>query len=197
MNYLIVDPINFKIKKEAKYDYDQSVDRFIFHEGKYVAKNQIDKPIIFNMKLSIKETLAFDNVINNSSCLLVNQKIIDILIKLVPEEVQFFDAEIRCKDGVLSNYKLVNITQAVKGIDHDRSMYNWIGDKADGIISLKRLVLKNDCMNGYKIARLEEFTGHTLATEDLKKAFEDARVTGLRFVTPEYYYASIYPRYAE
>ena len=149
------------------------------------------------VKLTTKAALSFDNIINDSSCLVVNEKIVDILMKVAPEEVQFFDTEIRCNDGVITNYKLINVTQTVPGINHEQSIYNWVGDKSDGIISLKRLVLKKNCMNGYKVARLEEFTGHALASEDLKQVFEAAGVTGLKFVIPEDYYTDIYPGYAE
>lgn len=197
MIYLIEDPLDFKWKQEAKYNHDLSFDRFVFRKGNFVPRVQINKPIIFDMKITMQDALKFDQLINDSSCLLVNQKIIDILMKLVPEEVQFFDTEIRCKDGVLANYKLVNIAQTIEGIDHEKSIYNWIGDEADGIISLKRLVLKRESMNGYKIARLQEARGHILANEEIKQAFEAARVTGLRFVTPEDYYAATYPNYAQ
>ncbi|MES2204908.1 MAG: DUF1629 domain-containing protein [Pseudomonadota bacterium] len=197
MIYLIENPTDYKFKQRATYDHDSSVDMFIFWKGKYISRNQVDKTILFNLKITMQEVLNFDEIINDSNCLLASKKVVSILSKLVPEEVQFFDAKIKCKDGILTDYKLINITQTVQGIDYEKSIYNWIGDQADGIISLKRLVLKNDCMNGYKIARLEEFHGHMLATEEIKQAFEFARVTSLRFVTPEDYYSSIYPNYAE
>lgn len=196
MIYLIKNPIDYKFKQEAKYDYDASVDRFLFHEGKYVTKSQIDKPIIFNMKLSVKEASAFDNIINTSSCLLANQKIIDILKKEAPDEVQFFDAEIKCKDGIITNYKLVNITQEVEGVDHEKSHYNKM-IHADAISGFMRLKLVKNCIKNYKISRLKEYSSHILVTEEIKQAFEAARVTGLRFVTPEDYYSDIYPNYVE
>lgn len=195
MNYLIVNPINYKFKQQAKYNHDISFDRFMFRRGNFVPKNHVDKPIIFDLKITMQEALRFDQIINDSSCLLVNQKIADILMKLAPEEVQFFDTEIRCKDGILTNYKLVNITQVVKGVDYEKSLYTKMVN-IDAISGFMRLNLVKNCMNGYKIARLEESHGHILATEKIKQTFEAARVTGLRFVTPEDYYAATYPNYA-
>lgn len=196
MIYLIEAPLDFKWKQQARYNHDFSVDMFIFRRAKYLSKNQIDKPIIFDIKIKMQESEKFDQIINNSDSLLVNKKIIDVLIKISPEEVQFFDTEIRCKDGVLTNYKLVNITQEVKGVDHENSLYTKMLN-IDAISGFKRLKLVKNCMNGCKIARLQESNGHILATEEVKQAFEAARVTGLRFVTPEDYYADIYPNYAE
>ncbi len=196
MIYLIEAPLGFKFKQEAKCNYDLSVKMFIFSQGRYVSKSELDKPIIFNSKLTTQEAIKFDQMINDSTCLLVNEKTAGILSKLIPEEVQFFDTEIRCKDDVLRNYKLVNITQKIQGADLEKSIYKKMVT-VDEISGFRRLVLKNKCMNGYKLARLAEFPPHILATEEIKQAFEAARVTGLRFVLPEEYYADIYPYYAE
>ncbi len=192
----MVNPADYKFKQKAKYSHDLSVDMFIFRKGKYVTQQEIDKSIIFDIKTTMQETLKFDQIINDSTCLLVNQRTVDILNKLIPEEIQFFETEIRCKDGVLTNYKLVNITQEVEGVDHEKSLYDKMIN-ADAISGFMRLKLIKNCMNGYKVARLAEFHGHMLATEEIKQAFEAARVTGLRFVTPEDYYAAIYPNYAQ
>ncbi|CAM4456490.1 MAG: hypothetical protein LEGION0403_FIIPPAGN_02774 [Legionella sp.] len=55
----------------------------------------------------------YDCIPNNSASKLVNQKIIDILMKLAPGDVQFFDAEVHCKDGILTDYKLLNLTNKI------------------------------------------------------------------------------------
>lgn len=196
MTYLIKSPVDSKSKQEAKYNHDLSSDMFIFRKGKYVSKNELDKPIIFNLKLTTSEAIKFDQIINDSTCLLVNQKIIDILMKLAPEEVQFFDTEVRCKDGVLTNYKLVNFTEEVVAVDRENSIVETILDtKAIG--GFKRLVFNRNCLGTHKLARLAEFHGHMLGNEEMKQAFESACITGLRFVTPENYYADIYPNYAQ
>ena len=197
MIYLIENPIGYKLKQKAYYDHDASNNMFLFSDGRYIKQSEINKPLIFKTKLLAKDVLAFDHVINDSECLLINEQTVTLLKKIAPEEVQFFGTEIRCKDSVLTNYKLVNVTQNIEGINYEKSVYKWNGDPSDKIILLKRLVLKQNCMNGYKIARLAEFSGHILATEEVKQAFESARVTGLRFVLPEDYYAEIYPYYAE
>ncbi len=196
MIYLIKSPVDYKFKQQAQYNHDISVDRFIFTDGEYLPKNRVDKPIIFDMKITMQDALKFDQIINNSSCLLVNQKVFDILMKLIPEEVQFFDTEIRCKDGIITNYKLVNITEKVTGIDRNNSIVETILD-TDAVGGFKRLVLKKNCLGALKLARLQEFSPHILAAEEIKQAFEAARVTGLRFVSPEDYYAAIYPNYAQ
>jgi len=67
---------------------------------------------------------------------------------LAPEELRFFDAEIRCKNSVLTNYKFVNITQKVEGVDHEKSLYDKMIN-IDAISGFRHLKLLNNCMNGY------------------------------------------------
>lgn len=195
MCFLILDPKSFRLKHEARYCYDSSVDRFIFSEGIVIRAEQVDKPISFDMDLTSEEVSRFDSVVNNASCLVVNKKFCNILQHYSPGEVQLFDVIIKCKDCMLDTYQLVNVTQAVEGVDHERSIYRKMLN-ADAIGGFKRLTLRDGCMGKYKIARLAEFKSHILVTEEIKQAFEAEKITGLRFVEPEKYYAEIYPGYA-
>jgi hypothetical protein len=129
----------------------------------------------------------YDCIPNNCASPLVNQKVIDLLYKLVPEDIQFFDAEVRCKDGILTNYKLINITRTIMGIDHEKSIYSLI-PSTDGILGFKYLTYKPGCMGINKIARDKEYLGNILVTEEFKKAFEKEKIKGARFVRPEEFY---------
>jgi hypothetical protein len=95
----------------------------------------------------------YDCIPNNCASPLVNQKVIDLLYKLEPEDVQFFDAEVRCKDGILTNYKLLNITRTIMGIDHEKSIYSLI-PSTNGILGFNYLTYKPGCMGINKLARI-------------------------------------------
>ena len=196
MNYLIRNPRNYKSKYKVKYNYALSFDDYHFENCRFIMPESIDKPLVFDLNINQKEVLQFDNIINGIGCLVVNQKLEKILSLLIPNDLQFFDTQIKCKDGIITNYKLVNILKSVEGVDHEQSIYDWLGDKADEIMLIRRLVLTKGCMKNSKLARLAEFPGHILATEEIKQAFEAEKVTGLRFVVPEAYYAELYPGYA-
>lgn len=131
--------------------------------------------------------VGFDNIPNNANVPLVNQKIIDILLKLAPNDVQFFDTDIHCKDGILTDYKLLNITHTIKGIDHERSVYTKM-KTTDAILGFKYLTYKSGCMEKYKLARDEEYFSNLLVTEEIRQAFEQAKIKGMRFITPEEFY---------
>ena len=195
MNYLIRNPRNYKSKYKAKYNYALSFDDYHFENCRFIMPESIDKPLVFDLNINQKEVLQFDNIINGIGCLVVNQKLEKILSLLIPNDLQFFDTQIKCKDGIITNYKLVNILKSVEGVDHEKSNY-WNMVNIDEIGGFHRLVLKENCMQKNKLARLAEFPGHILATEEIKQAFEAEKVTGLRFVVPEAYYAELYPGYA-
>jgi hypothetical protein len=191
MLYLWEFPKNCPNKHIAVYDREISMDRFLFREGIFLTQAQVDKPIIFDLTVSTAEIVKYDDIPNNSASLLVNQKIMDILLEIAPDDVQFFDAEVRCKDGVLSNYKLLNITHHIIGMDHEKSIYSR-PQPLDIILTIKYLTYKPGCMKNHKVARDEENLGHILVTEEIKQAFEKAKIKGPRIVTPEDYYREIW-----
>ena len=127
----------------------------------------------------------YDCIDNNGTSPLVNEKVMELLLSLAPDDVQFFDAEIRCKDGILNNYKLVNITHTIQGIDHEKSV--------PGALGFKYLTYKPGCMGKHKLARDEEYLGNILVTEGIKQAFEKEKITGVGLVRPEDYYRPITP----
>jgi len=132
----------------------------------------------------------YDSIPNNCGSCLVNQKIVDILLKIAPDDVQFFDAEVRCSDRVLTGYKLLNITNMIVGIDHERSVYTKM-KLADAISRFKYLTYKPGCMGIHKLARDKEYFTNILATEEVKQAFAKEKVKGVRLVTPEEYYTTL------
>ncbi|MCC5792426.1 MAG: hypothetical protein JJT82_07460 [Legionellaceae bacterium] len=147
------------------------------------------------LNLDVTTTLIqkkYDCIPNNAASPLVNQKIIDILLELVPDDVQFFDAKVRCKDGILTNYKLLNLTRTITGIDHEKSIYSLM-ESTDAILGFKYLTYKPGCMGQYELARDKEYLGNILATDKIKQAFEKAKVKGAWFVRPEQYYRPLQP----
>jgi hypothetical protein len=130
---------------------------------------------------------VYDRIPNSALLPLVNQKVVDLLLKIAPDEVQFFDTEIRCKDGVLKNYKIVNVIHTIKGIDHEKSVYDTMAN-CDAIGGFKYLTYLPGCMGNRKIARDEEYMGNILVTEEIKQAFEKEKIKGACFFRPEDYY---------
>jgi len=176
-------------KHIAVYDREASADYFMFRKGIKLTKEQVDKPLIFSLEVTQAEILRYDAIPNNSASPLVNQKIIDILLELAPDDVQFFDAQVRCKDGTLTSYKLLNIAHEIFGIDHEHSVYTLMKMSAVKAISgFRYLTYLPRCMGKHKLARDKEYRSNLLSSEEVKQAFERNKIKGVRFVKPEDFY---------
>ncbi|WP_028389484.1 imm11 family protein [Legionella fairfieldensis] len=191
MIYLWQKPKNCTNKLIAEYDREHSPDRFLFLDGVRLANKKVDKKIIFVHEMLQEKISSYDCIPNNSSSPLVNQKIVDLLLELAPADVQFFDTEVHCKDGILINYKLLNVTSTIVGIDREKSIYNLIAG-TDAIDTFRYLTYKPGCMGAHKIARDEEYTNHLLVSEGIKIAFEKEKIKGIWFIRAEDLYASLY-----
>ena len=180
-------------KEIAAYDDQQSPNRFLFMQGRKLQAGELNAKLIFNVEVSREQIQQYDCIPDNIGSPLVNEKIINILLATAPSDVQFIDVEVRCKDGVLSNYKMLNVTSLIKGIDHDRSIYTKMKN-ADAILRFKYLTYKSGCMGSHKLARDEEYEPNLLATEEIKAAFEKENITGIWFVRPEDFYRPLTPQ---
>lgn len=188
MLYLWEMPRNCKQKAIAEYDENLSTDRFLFRQGIKLDSQKINKRIIFHHNLPKNTVNELDSIPNNSASPLVNQKVVDILLKLAPEDVQFFDSEIRCNDGIVMDYKLLNLTSKITGIDYEKSICEYIKE-IEGPIGFKYLTYKPGCMGSHKLARDAEYLGNLLITDEIKQFFEKEQIKGVWFAKPEEWYS--------
>ena len=196
MIYLWENPEYYTDKFTAVYNEEISVDRFLFLKGHKLTPEQVSGKLIFELsKVTQAEvTTKYDCIPNNASSPLVNQVVVDLLLELAPDEVQFFDTEVHCKDGVLTHYKLLNATRTFVGIDYEKSICQTmpempgIPDSPHFVYGFRYLTYKPGCMGILKLARNEEYNSNLLATEEIKQSFEKNKIKGRRFVEPEKYY---------
>ena len=190
MIYLWVKPKSCPQKLIAEYNRKLSIDRFLFTDGICLTLSQIDKPIIFQHKMKEADISKYDCIPNNSSSPLVNQRIVDLLLKLAPDDVQFFDAEVRCMDGILTGYKLLNVTSTFVGIDREKSICQMMKNSPTSILGFRYLTYKPGCMGNHKVARDKEYLGNLLVSEEVKQLFEKEKIKGIWFARPEEWFGN-------
>ncbi len=187
-------PKNFKEIEIGEYmnDHQNVIDRFKFYEGRRLSLEESHGKCIFQFRLPSDQLSLTDCLINNSGSSLVNQKIREILMRLAPEDVQFFPAKVLCPDGELEGYFMVNIVPRLKGVDHASSVYSNLDlpDGAKMMVSIKRLVLKEGFMEGHHLVRDGE-TFHIVVSQKIYDAFQAAKIKGVRLVTPDEYYEGL------
>jgi hypothetical protein len=189
MLYLWVSSETWSNKNTVIYAKENSTNRFLFTVGDRLPPEIVSTKLFYEAEVSRDKLQSFDYIVNTGYFPLVSQKVADLLNALVPDEVQFVDTEIRCKDGILTNYKGVNVTHKIKGMDRENSIYTTAKIKEEYISSIQYLTYLPGCMGQYSIARDEESSSNLIVTEKIKLAFENAKITkGINFVRPEDYY---------
>lgn len=135
-----------KNKEIGIYDSSVSPDHYVLYRSKRLNPTEFNPVLRVNFDISKERVLKFDNLANNKSIPLVNQRIKSILEEIAPEEVQYFHAKVVCSDGILEDsYYFLNATHAIMCLNHEQSIYTkMIGD--DGIFCLSRLVYKKECL---------------------------------------------------
>ncbi len=182
--YLWKSPDSIKNKEVGCYDKEHSPDRFLLFDSTFLNTDVFTPPQV-EFIISQKRVLTFDCLPNNARVPLVNTKVRTIIEEVAPKEVQFINANLHCTDGILSNtYFYMNILHTIKGLDHEKSVYTKIPGEED-IFSFKRCVYKENALNGFHIARDVEYFANLLVNEQIKGAFDAAKVTGVKLIPPE------------
>jgi len=168
---------------------DDMPDRFIFFNGKLITE-KLPRPII-DFECSKERIEKFGAIRTTTGSPIVRKDVLAICADLFEGQIQTFDVELRTENGILTNYKLINILNLVEGVDSTESIFSYL-DKEKQLIHFNYLVLKENCLGNLNIARLREFEPHILVSEKVKERFHKHKIKGARFIEPEEYYGEIY-----
>ena len=191
MIYIWQDLEDVKNKDIGVYDREVSPDRFLLLKGRKLAEAEFQPKPTVEFEITMKRVQQFDCLANNTLIPLVSQRLRMLLENIAPGDVQFFPAKLACKDGVLENYYFLNITHFVKGLDHEKSDYTTMLDLPN-IRGFRYAVYKPHCLGAHYLARDEEYEGHLLVNDAIKRLFEKHKITGAWIVRPEEYYSRLY-----
>lgn len=146
--------------------------------------------LIFAARVSPKEFTKFDCLPNNSTAPLINQKVLNILNKLCPSDIQAFSATIIPDKGSSfenHDYWLINIAKTVDPIDHANTEFSYTPKSLGGdIIGAKKLRFLR--MNFTGIARNQLFSSLKIISPSLAQTFKEAKVTGVQFIEDKDYF---------
>lgn len=183
MVYIWSIPESYPDKFIGSYEYKKSPDYLIFSNGAPITA-LTELPII-TFDCSKNKLLKYDCLVNSSLLPLINKKLCKIFDDICPNDVQYFDVNIQCKDGALEDYKLLNVTQKVEAIDHNRTEFKYLSEEKGEFFGFKYLVLHQNCLekSGVEIARNSEYTPHILVNQTLHDAFKAEKITGVRLIT--------------
>ena len=178
---------------------ERKTNSYIFMEGKPLPfdsglpnwKETLQDPkdydLLYTYFYDEKKLKSYACMPNNGQAPLVNQKVLDILLDLCPDEFQYFPVTIvgeNPKHPPFENhdYFLINICQTVDGIDKFQTDLQYLdkdlGGAAYGIEGDLFLKAKLPYFN---MARDETLASHIYVAEPLVKAFKKAKINGVKF----------------
>jgi hypothetical protein len=183
---------------------EERVSGVVFMQGKHLPCPDVGRikcsldpkeyDLIFASESPPEEFKKFDCLSNNSTALLVNQKILDIFKGLCLNDIQEFPTTIIPAAG--SSYKfenhdywLINITKLVDAIDLKKSLVSFYEEAPDTVSSIKKLVfLDKEEFEKPFIARIDHEYGLKIVSPSLVKAFKEANVMGVQFTEDKDYF---------
>ena len=146
--------------------------------------------LIYTYRYSELHLRRFDCLPNTGQAPLVNQKILDILNKLCPNDIQAFPVTIVPESPskhtfVNHDYWLINITKLVEAIDLERSDVEFFDHDPrieDAIRTIKKLAfIDSDKFAKPLIGRINNKRSMEIVSSSLAEAFKEAKVTGVEF----------------
>lgn len=185
MIYKWCSPDTIKNKEIGCYKHECSPAYYLLSRSRVLDKSEFNSSPQVEFIIPKKRVLTFDCLPNNTEAPLVNKKVRTLIETIAPNEAQFISTDINCMDGVLSDvYFYMNTLHAIKGLDHEKSVYTKIPGEED-ILSFKHAAYKENALNGFHIARDIEYFVNLLVNEEIKAAFDEAKVTGVKLIPPE------------
>jgi len=182
----------------------RKTDNYIFMQGKRLPCPDVGRikcsldpkeyDLIFASESSPEEFKKYDCLSNNSTALLVNQKILDIFKDLCPNDIQEFPATIIPATSSLyifenHDYWLINITKLVDAIDLKKSLLSFYEEMPEVVSRVKNLVFldKKEFEKPF-IARINNEYGLKIVSPSLSKAFKKANIKGVQFTEDKDYF---------
>ena len=180
------DAENVPQKSFAVYDEDVSYNRSeVMHCSSL--KDIKDKKFIFTVENPMEKILKWDFLPNNSDSPLVNKKGLDFISELCPNEFEYYDTIIEAADGIITDFKIINILVSVKIADEEKTIYYELSDGF--ICGYKKLVAKDNPLEGHNMVRdilTERPSVGIYVSPYFKSEYKKRKLKGASFDDAEY-----------
>jgi hypothetical protein len=184
-------PNNIPHKYVLDFDYKSALISHI--KFKRTQEVEIkDYNLIFYSKLEERKFLEMQVLPVYGGWLIVHKKILDLLIKFCHNGFQVLPVYVKSHPDAKkitpftnTDYVLLNILNCIDSINCDESVLRYFDDgyDANDVASIKKLVFKRNCMNGYHLARDNNYCSLLVASRELALLFNKNHIKGIEFFT--------------
>lgn len=138
-----------------------------------------------------EKLLERDCLANNGQAPLVNQKVLDILSNICPNEFQAFPVVIKNETEKIptfenKDYFLINVLRIEDLIDPEMSNPSY--DDEGRFVFYHTIRLKSDFIVSSKLWRIKDAPSEVMVHPDVSRAFTKAKIRGVKFLRPEEYF---------
>lgn len=186
---------NYPEKGYLKYNWrERKTDQYIFMGGHPVPQEDYD--LILQCGFEEERLKKMDLLPGHVAAPIINQRAIDILSTICPNDFQVFPVIITNSPEMEPyenrDYFLLNITQVVDSVDRENS-YLYLGKDKIDIRGIRKLVLEPDCMGNIHLAREKFYLGLKLISPILLNAFKKEKIKGGWFLRDFEAYNELFP----
>lgn len=179
--------------KSAYLRYDTScrkTNSWYFKYGRPIPKYPYD--LQFGCEDKEEKMVKWDILNSTFGSPIVNQKVLDILNTICPDDFQVFPAVIRNYKPRATpfenrDYFVLNITRTVDTIDREKSKYEESENSNSRIYGMKRSIFKENSIGPFHLARDKFWDHQELISLTLVKALKKEKVRGGSFYKDEDY----------
>ncbi|QHE54032.1 imm11 family protein [Pontibacillus sp. HMF3514] len=170
-------PDNFPNNKIGEYVKESGTDRFIFREGRLLTENINPPKVVFECS----EDELTDVLPNSGHLILVSRKVLEILEKECPQDIQAFNANIYIGDKKIPNYCLINVVNSLGVVNKEESEFTSIKG-TNAILKFDKIIYRfNNLPNKHHIVRNADYKSHVIVSDNIKDAFKKNGVHGVEF----------------
>lgn len=166
---------------------------FVDNEPSFKMNNGVlvsDTTFEFDVKLLVdkraSDPVAFPpcDIHNLRRGYLFSQRFIELLERLGVDNIQYFNANVTYQSNPQKlAYKAANILGVISALDMEAS--EVVLTSQGSVITIEKMVLDEERLQGHKIIRLFESVGNVIVHKTVKEAIEAEGLTGFMFVSDD------------
>lgn len=163
------------------FDHDRAPGSDLFFEGTDLAGIRFELVYHLKRRTDAKRFSKF-HLIHSNGPELVSKAFREILEKIAPDDVEFFEPRIMYGCETIEGFSAINVKARVRCVDLETSEYRQTNfDPVSPVYSFSYIRLLEQSPATTALARCEEQPAYMVAGEHLKSACLDAGLQGLMF----------------
>lgn len=171
MPYLFRNPDDYPDELDGVYDEETSPDYFHLRSTAYGSPSE-QNPVVRYSALQVR-LRQFDVLPNTIGIPLVSPRVLEVLMRFCPNDLQGVKASINTRDGIVDGFSFLKVLTEVHAIDMEKSAYVLIRGTSHPR-KFNRLVLKRDALGDHHFARDPNYGSYVFVSDEVKTLFDSA-----------------------